>query len=108
MQVTKLFDKRLVLVKLSLLICNYSSESVSERMRPHPDVCKLISATELSSLCSQEVLCDDLQKCMADVRQQFTVALVGKFGTIKAKVKCTQYEFACCFFNVSLFRVAWF
>ncbi len=52
---TKLFDKKHVLLKLSACIANYTSESVVERMRPNPDQTKFISPSELSSLAKDGV-----------------------------------------------------
>ncbi len=49
-QVHKLFDKAHVLVKAAAVLANYTSEAVVERMRPNPDTCKFVSASELASL----------------------------------------------------------
>jgi hypothetical protein len=53
-QVTKLFDKRLVLVKLGLIMTNYTSELVTERLRPNPDMCKFISVSEMAALAKED------------------------------------------------------
>ena len=63
-QVTKLFDKRFVLVKLGIIMTNYTNEAVVERLRPNPDLCKFISFSEMAALAKEEppssleVLCD--------------------------------------------------
>ena len=53
-QVTKLFDKRLVLVKLGLIMTNYTSELLTERLRPNPDMCKFISVSEMAALAKED------------------------------------------------------
>ena len=53
-QVSKLFDKRLVLVKLGLIMTNYTSELVTERLRPNPDMCKFISVSEMAALAKED------------------------------------------------------
>lgn len=55
-QVTKLFDKRLLLVKLGVIMTNYTTELVTERLRPNPDICKFISASEMASLAKEELV----------------------------------------------------
>lgn len=53
-QVTKLFDKRFIFVKMGIIMTNYTNEAVVERLRPNPDLCKFISTSELASLAKEE------------------------------------------------------
>ena len=52
-QVTKLFDKKHILVKNSLCMAMYTDESVTERIRPNPDLCKFITGAELAALAKE-------------------------------------------------------
>lgn len=54
-QVTKLFDKKWVLLKLNVVMTNYCSDSVQERLRPNPDLCKFISTTEMGNLAKEDL-----------------------------------------------------
>jgi hypothetical protein len=48
--VNKLVEKSHFLLKVALVLANYSSEQVTERMRPNPDLCKFVLTTEVASL----------------------------------------------------------
>ena len=49
-QVHKLFSKQQFLLKSAVIMCNYTEESVVTRMRPNPDLCKFLQASEVASL----------------------------------------------------------
>ncbi len=50
MQVNKLVDKAHVLLKVAVILANYTTEAVTERMRPNPDLCRFAVVTEVASL----------------------------------------------------------
>ena len=85
-QVTKLFDKKHVLLKLALCLAQYTEESVQERIRPQPDLGKFISASELAALAKESDLCDLVQQTMAENRRQLFPALsdAASAGSAKA------------------------
>ena len=54
MKVGKLFSKKTPLLKMNLVISNYTTENAQERLRPNPDLCKFILPAELASLSKED------------------------------------------------------
>jgi len=49
-QINKLVDKAHFLLKVALILTNYTAEAVTERMRPNPDLCRFLVTTEIATL----------------------------------------------------------
>ncbi len=80
----KLFSKRYVLTKLNLVLVNYSSECVHERIRPNPDICKLVSVSELASLSKEADLLEKIETLFKDNRAAFEAPLIASTSPLRA------------------------
>jgi hypothetical protein len=58
-------------VKLNLILTNYTTELVQERIRPHPDVCKFVGITELASLAKEPDLLTMAEDMFSSTRAAF-------------------------------------
>jgi len=90
--VAKLFSKRHVLIKLNLILVNYSSESVHERIRPNPDICKLVSVAELASLSKETALLDEMETLFKDTRAAFEGPLINSTSSLRASNLIHDFE----------------
>ncbi len=73
-----------VLGKLNLILVNYSKESVHERIRPNPDVCKLVSVSEVSSLSKETTTLELLESTFKTNRAAFEGPLISATSALRA------------------------
>ena len=83
-------DKNYILVKAAIIKTQYTNESVIERMRPHPDLCKFLSVSELASLAKEEALMELLQEAMVWLRANVKDKLAELTSHGKAKAFTMQ------------------
>ncbi len=85
-------QKKYVLVKLNLILVNYSKEAVHERIRPNPDVCKLVTIAELSSLSKEVITCDLLEETFKTTRAAFEGPLITATSSLRASGYIHDFE----------------
>ena len=68
-QINKLVDKAHFLLKVALILTNYTADAVTERMRPNLDLCRFLLVTETAALVKERRAKTCSYKCKVAAEQ---------------------------------------